>query len=293
MVLGDSMVQILDGSHVAQITKSQIKSEVEGLIQKTNVTPCLATVLVGADPASHIYVKNKRKTTAACGMKSIHHELPQDATQQEVEDLITKLNQDKSVHGILVQLPLPTHLNSWPIIEMIDPLKDVDCFHPFNQGLVLLDKNKLLPCTPAGVMVMLKHYNIPIKGKHAVILGKSNIVGKPMMHLLLKEYATVTVCHKHTEESAVHARQADILVSAVGQAGLVTADWVKEGAVVVDVGINRNAEGKLCGDVDFEAVSQKASFITPVPGGVGPMTIAMLMHNTVRAFKLQLFGRIE
>lgn len=287
------MVEILDGSLVARITKSKIKEQVDGFVKKTNTQPCLATVLVGSDPASHIYVKNKLKTTVACGMKSIHHELPEAATQEQVVELIDQLNNDKSVHGILVQLPLPAHLNSWPIIEMIDPLKDVDCFHPFNEGLVLLDKNKLLPCTPAGVMVLLKHYNIPIQGKHAVILGKSNIVGKPMMHMLLKEYATVTVCHKHTQDSAYHAKQADILVSAVGKAGLVTADWVKEGAVVVDVGINRNQDGKLCGDVDFETVSKKASYITPVPGGVGPMTIAMLMNNTLRAAKLQHFGDIN
>ena len=245
--------------------------------------PGLAVILVGDNQASRVYVTGKEKDCAECGFLSFEYKLPAETTQAELLELIDRLNGDEAVDGILVQLPLPEHLNEDQVLNAIHPEKDVDCFHPFNVGRLVIGDPVFLPCTPAGVMEMLKEYDIPVAGKHCVVLGRSNIVGKPMGALLLQQSGTVTTCHSRTPDLASFTRQADILVSAVGRVGLVTADMVKEGAVVIDVAMNRNAEGKLCGDVDYASVEPKASYITPVPGGVGPMTRAMLMENLLTA----------
>jgi len=238
---------------------------------------------VGEDPASRVYVRNKHKACAEVGFYSEVHELPADATEQQVLDLIDRLNECADIHGILVQLPLPKHLDEQKILLRIKPEKDVDAFHPYNVGKIMIGDYNVLPCTPAGVMQLLSRSGVSASGKHCVVIGRSNIVGKPMAMLLLHDNGTVTVCHSRTPDLRAQTLQADILVSAVGRAGFVTADMVKPGAVVIDVGINRNADGKLCGDVDFEPVSEVASMITPVPGGVGPMTITMLLQNTLTA----------
>lgn len=273
------MAKIIDGKALAAQVKARCAAGAQGLARR----PGLAVILVGDDPASRVYVSGKERDCAECGFLSFEHKLPADTTEQELLGLIDRLNGDSAVDGILVQLPLPAHLNEEKVLNAISPDKDVDCFHPVNVGKMVTGQPVFLPCTPAGVMEMLRAYEIPVAGRHCVVLGRSNIVGKPMATLLLAQSGTVTICHSKTPDLAAFTRQADILVSAVGRTGLVRADMVKEGAVVIDVAMNRNAEGKLCGDVDFTAVEKKASYITPVPGGVGPMTRAMLMENLLTA----------
>ena len=273
------MAKIIDGKALAAQVKARCAAGAQGLARR----PGLAVILVGDDPASRVYVSGKERDCAECGFLSFEHKLPADTTEQELLALIDRLNGDGAVDGILVQLPLPAHLNEEKVLNAIAPDKDVDCFHPVNVGKMVTGQPVFLPCTPAGVMEMLRAYEIPVAGRHCVVLGRSNIVGKPMATLLLAQSGTVTICHSKTPDLAAFTRQADILVSAVGRTGLVRADMVKEGAVVIDVAMNRNAEGKLCGDVDFAAVEKKASYITPVPGGVGPMTRAMLMENLLTA----------
>ena len=280
------MPQIIDGCAVAAYVKNKAKDEVEALY-KNNIPVCLAVILVGNDPASCVYVANKRKDCDELGIKSVEYALPEETTMDELLALIEKLNEDKEINGILCQLPLPKHLDETKVLETISPFKDVDAFHPENVGKIMTGKYEFLPCTPAGIMEMLKYYNISAEGKSCVVIGRSNIVGKPMAMLMLHSNATVTICHSRTKNLKEVCANADILISAVGKAGFVTADMAKDGAVVIDVGMNRNKEGKLCGDVDYENVSAKASMITPVPGGVGPMTRAMLMCNTVTAAKKQ------
>lgn len=269
----------IDGKALAAKVKRQAAAEAAELRRK----PGLAVVLVGDDPASRVYVAGKERDCAECGIESFGHRLPAETSQEELLDLIRQLNGDSRVDGILVQLPLPGHLSEETVINAIAPDKDVDCFHPFNVGRMVTGDPVFLPCTPAGVMEMLDEYDIPIRGRRCVVLGRSNIVGKPMAALLTQRDGTVTICHSRTEDMARYTREADILVSAVGRTGLVTADMVKEGAVVIDVAMNRDENGKLCGDVDFPQVEPRASYITPVPGGVGPMTRAMLMRNILTA----------
>ena len=269
----------IDGKALAAKVKARAAEGAKDLPRK----PGLAVILVGDNQASRVYVTGKEKDCAECGFLSFEHKLPAETTQTELLALIDRLNRDEAVDGILVQLPLPKGLDEDQVLNAIRPDKDVDCFHPFNVGRLVIGDPVFLPCTPAGVMEMLKEYDIPVAGKHCVVLGRSNIVGKPMGALLLQQSGTVTTCHSRTPDLASMTRQADILVSAVGRVCLVTADMVKEGAVVIDVAMNRNAEGKLCGDVDYASVEPKASYITPVPGGVGPMTRAMLMENLLAA----------
>ena len=269
----------IDGKALAAKVKARAAEGAKDLPRK----PGLAVILVGDDQASRVYVTGKEKDCAECGFLSFEYKLPTETTQEELLALIARLNGDEAVDGILVQLPLPKHLDEDRVLNAIHPEKDVDCFHPFNVGRLVIGVPVFLPCTPAGVMEMLREYDIPVAGKHCVVLGRSNIVGKPMGTLLLQQSGTVTTCHSRTPDLAAFTRQADILVSAVGRVGLVTADMVKEGAVVIDVAMNRNAEGKLCGDVDYASVEPKAAYITPVPGGVGPMTRAMLMENLLTA----------
>lgn len=277
------MAVIIDGKQVSKELRIQVAKEVEELMAKYNVVPGLAVILVGDDPASAVYVRNKHKGCEEVGIKSLQIVMPADTTEEALLNKINELNSDDSVNGILVQLPLPKHISEEKIINAISPEKDVDAFHPVNCGKVMTGDYKFAPCTPAGMVEMLKYYNIPVAGKHCVIIGRSNIVGKPMAMLMLKNNATVTVCHSRTENLAEITKQADILVAAVGRPKFVTPDMVKDGAVVLDVGINRMEDGKLCGDVDFDAVCEETSFITPVPGGVGPMTITMLLKNTLKA----------
>lgn len=281
------MAQIIDGKQIAANVKAQVREEVATLKEK-GYKPGLAVVLVGNNPASRVYVSNKEKDCAECGFASYEYALPEETTEQELLELVDKLNHDDTVNGILVQLPLPKQICEQTVLHAISPAKDVDAFHPENVGHIMIGDFSFLPCTPAGVIEMLDASGIDIAGKHCVVIGRSNIVGKPMAMLLLHRSGTVTICHSKTKDLAAQTRQADILVAAVGKAGFVTADMVKEGAVVIDVGMNRNAEGKLCGDVCYDEVEKKASAITPVPGGVGPMTRAILMRNTLTAAKMQL-----
>jgi len=272
---------------VAADTKASIKERTDELKNKYHITPGLAVVIVGDDPASRVYVNNKKKACETVGFVSEEYALPAETTQEELLALVETLNNKPEINGILVQLPLPKHLDDKAVIAAIDPQKDVDAFHAINVGKIMLGEYDFLPCTPAGVMEMLHSYRIPVEGKECVVIGRSNIVGKPMGMLLLHENGTVTICHSRTKNLAEVCRRADILVAAVGIAKFVKADMVKDGAVVIDVGMDRDENGKLCGDVDFENVKDKCSFITPVPGGGGPMTIATLMKNTLRACKLQ------
>ena len=269
----------IDGKALAAQVKEQVRREVETLSRQ----PGLAVILVGDNPASQVYVRGKESDCAECGIRSFSHRLPAQTSQKELLELVEQLNQDAAVDGILCQLPLPEGLNEDQVIHAIAPDKDVDCFHPFNVGQMSIGAPTFLPCTPAGVMEMLRAYEIPVAGKQCVVLGRSNIVGKPMAMLLTQADGTVTVCHSRTPDLAALTREADILVAAVGRVGLVTADMVRPGAVVIDVAMNRNADGKLCGDVVFDEVEAKASYITPVPGGVGPMTRAMLLRNILTA----------
>ena len=280
------MATILDGKALSAQCKETIRKQVEELAAK-GCRPGMAVVLVGENPASKVYVRNKEKDCQECGIYSAMYHLPEETTEQELLELLDTLNHDASIHGILVQLPLPKQINSQRVIEAIDPAKDVDAFHPTNVGYLTQGMPRFAPCTPAGIVKLMEAYNIDPAGKHCVVIGRSNIVGKPMALLLLQRNGTVTICHSGTRDLKEQTLQADILVSAVGKTGFVTEDMVKEGAVVIDVAMNRNAEGKLCGDVDFAAVAQKASAITPVPGGVGPMTRVMLLENTLTACRQQ------
>ena len=279
------MTKIIDGKIISASVKERVKAEVSALKEK-GITVGLAVIIVGEDPASKVYVSNKKKACENLGIISEEYALPESTTNEELLALIEELNSKPSINGILCQLPLPSHLDEKLIINSIDPEKDVDAFHPFNVGKIMIGAFYFLPCTPAGVMEMLKYENIDVEGKNCVVIGRSNIVGKPMNMLLLHQNGTVTVCHSKTKNLKEVCRNADILVAAVGRPKFVTEDMVKEGAVVIDVGINR-VDGKLCGDVDFDNVKNKVSAITPVPGGVGPMTIAMLMQNTLTAAKKQ------
>ena len=280
------MAKLIDGKIISAAVKQRVADEVAELKTK-GAEPCLAVIIVGEDPASKVYVANKEKACAATGMKSLKFALPAETTNEELLALIDKLNNDSSVNGILCQLPLPRHLDETAVINAISAEKDVDAFHPVNVGKIMTGDNDFLPCTPAGIMEMLDYENIDIEGKTCVVIGRSNIVGKPMSMLLLHKNGTVTICHSKTKNLKEVCASADILVAAVGRANFVTADMVKEGAVVIDVGINRLPDGKLCGDVNFAECEPKASYITPVPGGVGPMTIATLMKNTLTAYKKQ------
>ncbi|MBQ1349368.1 MAG: bifunctional methylenetetrahydrofolate dehydrogenase/methenyltetrahydrofolate cyclohydrolase FolD [Ruminococcus sp.] len=280
-------MQIIDGKKVSAEVKEQVRQETLRLKEEHGVTPGLAVVIVGDDPASRVYVNNKKKACELVGFRSEEYALPASATQEELLDLVHKLNEKEDINGILVQLPLPKHLDDKAVIEAINPVKDVDAFHAVNVGKIMLGEYDFLPCTPAGVMEMLHSYSIPVEGRECVVIGRSNIVGKPMGMLLLHENGTVTICHSRTKNLKEVCARADILVAAVGIPKFVKADMVKEGAVVIDVGMDRDENGRLCGDVDFENVKEKCSFITPVPGGVGPMTIATLMKNTIKACRLQ------
>lgn len=279
-------MNIIDGKTVSKKVKEDVKAECEQLKAK-GVTPGLAVIIVGDDPASQVYVHNKEVACEACGFYSVKYALPAETTQEELNALIDKLNKDDKINGILCQLPLPSHLDDKEVINRIDPLKDVDAFHPVNVGAIMIGDYNYLPCTPAGVMELIHSTGVDVSGKKAVVMGRSNIVGKPMAMLLLHENATVEITHSRTQNLADITKEADVLVAAIGKAKFVKADMVKDGAVVIDVGMNRDENGKLCGDVDFEDVKDKCSFITPVPGGVGPMTIAMLMKNTLTAAKIQ------
>ena len=278
------MAKIIDGKQIAKEVRAEIAAECAEL-KKKGIIPGLAVVIVGTDPASQVYVRNKKKACEEVGFRSEVFELPEETTEEELLALVKKLNEDVNIHGILVQLPLPEHLDDEVIIANIDPKKDVDAFHPSNVGKIMIGNYDFLPCTPAGVMVLLKKSGIDVSGKECVVVGRSNIVGKPQAMLLLHANGTVTICHSRTKDLAEVTRRADILVVAIGKADFITGDMVKDGAVVIDVGMNRKADGKLTGDVDFATVEPKASYITPVPGGVGPMTITMLLRNTLTSAK--------
>lgn len=277
---------LISGKEVSQKVKDEIKSQTE-LLKDKGISVKLAVIIVGDDPASHIYVKNKKKACEYVGFESLEYALDENTSEEELLELIDKLNKDKTVNGILCQLPLPKHIDEKKIIDSISPLKDVDAFHPVNVGKIMIGDYEFLPCTPAGIMRLIESTSYDVSGKDCVIIGRSNIVGKPMAMLMLHKNATVTICHSRTKNIEEKIKNADIVIAAVGIPKFVKGDMVKEGALVIDVGINRNSDGKLCGDVDFDEVSKKASFITPVPGGVGPMTISMLMQNTLKAAKLQ------
>jgi methylenetetrahydrofolate dehydrogenase (NADP+)/methenyltetrahydrofolate cyclohydrolase len=282
------MASIIDGKAVAKDVQRQIKEEVDGLERRWGMAPGLGVVLVGDDPASHIYVRNKEKACKEVGIKSFEHLLPATISEKELLAVVQSLNKDKNVHGILVQLPLPAHIRAEKILETISPHKDVDGFHPMSQGMLLLGGDGFRPCTPMGIMKLLESTGCDPKGKNAVVVGRSNIVGKPVALMLLEKHATVTICHSRTVSLRDEVGRADILVVAIGKAGLVRGEWVKRGAVVIDVGVNRLPSGKLCGDVEFESAKDRAAAITPVPGGVGPMTICMLLFNTLKAAKESL-----
>ena len=279
------MAKIIDGKAISASIREEIKAEVSARVESGLSRPGLAVIIVGEDPASQVYVRNKKKGCEEVGFYSEVYELPADTKQEELNALVDKLNADEKIHGILCQLPLPKHLDENEVILRIDPKKDVDAFHPYNVGKIMIGDFDFLPCTPAGVMALLERSGIEVAGKECVVVGRSNIVGKPQAMLLLHKSGTVTVCHSKTRDLAAVCRRADILVAAIGKADFFGADMVKEGAVVIDVGMNRRADGKLTGDVNFAEVEPKASYITPVPGGVGPMTITMLLKNTLTAAK--------
>ena len=282
------MTGIIDGKAVAREVQKQIKEEVEGLERRWGLVPGLAVVLVGDDPASHIYVRNKEKACKEVGIKSLEHVLPATISEKELLALVQQLNKDKNVHGILVQLPLPPHIRAEKVLETISPYKDIDGFHPMSQGMLMLGGDGFRPCTPMGIMRLLAAAHCDPKGKNAVVVGRSTVVGKPVALMLLEKHATVTICHSRTVSLRDEVGRADILVVAIGKAGVVRGDWIKPGAVVIDVGVNRLPSGKLSGDVEFETAKNRASAITPVPGGVGPMTICMLLYNTLKAAKYSL-----
>ncbi|HOB35007.1 MAG: bifunctional methylenetetrahydrofolate dehydrogenase/methenyltetrahydrofolate cyclohydrolase FolD [Firmicutes bacterium] len=275
---------IIDGKAISNLLRKEIAREVEEFRAETGITPGLAVILVGDDPASQTYVRNKERSTVKVGMYSEVHRLPAETSQQDLLNLVNELNNDPKIHGILVQLPLPRHIDENTVIEAIAPGKDVDGFHAVNAGRLLIGQESFLPCTPYGIMELLKHEQVELKGKHAVVVGRSNIVGKPVALLLLREHATVTICHSRTADLGAMTRQADVLVVAVGKPNFITGDMIKPGAVVIDVGINR-VDDQLVGDVEFASAKEVAGKITPVPGGVGPMTITMLLKNTLLAAK--------
>lgn len=277
------MGELIDGRKVSEDTRQEISDKVSKLKKEKGVIPGLAAVLVGDNPASDIYVRNKRKACEKAGMYSEEHRLSGETSEDELLELVNRLNNDEKIHGILVQLPLPDHIDDSKILRAVSPAKDVDGFHPENVGLLVSGNPRFVSCTPYGIIKMLDYYGIDPKGKEAVVVGRSNIVGKPVSMLLLHRHATVTICHSRTRDLGEVTRRADILVAAIGRANMITEDMVRERAVVIDVGINRKDDGKLTGDVDFDKVSQKASYITPVPGGVGPMTITMLLWNTLES----------
>lgn len=281
--------EIINGKEIAAKKRLEIAEQVEKLKSK-GVTPGLAVILVGNNDASRTYVKNKQKACEELGMHSLLIKMSEEVSEEELLSKIEELNGDPSIHGILVQLPIPKHIDEKRVIESISPLKDVDGFHPINIGRMMTGQNSFLPCTPYGILVLLEESGISIEGKHVVVVGRSNIVGKPVGQLLLNQNATVTYCHSKTKDLTKHTNQADILIAAVGIANFIKAEQVKEGAVVIDVGMNRNEEGKLCGDVAFNEVSEKAGYITPVPKGVGPMTITMLMYNTLKSASESISG---
>lgn len=280
------MAKIIDGKKIREYNLDKIAEQVSEL-KGNGIEPALAVIIVGSDPASRIYVNNKKAACERVGMRSVEYALPEETTTEELLELIDNLNADKSINGILCQLPVPKHINKNLVLERIHPTKDVDCFHPENVGRLSIGSGEIVPCTPMGMVKMLEYEGIDPTGKHCVIIGRSDIVGKPMAMLMLARNATVSICHSKTVNLAEITKQADILVAAVGIAKFVKADMVKDGAIVLDVGMDRDENGKLCGDVDYDEVEKKASMITPVPGGVGPMTIAMLMRNTLTACKLQ------
>ena len=277
------MGMIIDGKAIAQEVRRQVKEEVGGLKQRGGIVPGLAVVLVGDDPSSHLYVRNKERACKEVGIESREHLLPEALPENELISLIHTLNRDKAIHGILVQLPLPAHISTERVLKAISPDKDIDGFHPVSQGQLRLGGEGFKPCTPMGIMKLLDYVGCDLKGKTVVVVGRSNLVGKPVALMLLGRHATVTLCHSRTADLKGEVSRADILVVAVGKAGLVRGDWIKAGAVVIDVGVNRLPNGKLAGDVEFEAAKERASWITPVPGGVGPMTICMLLFNTLEA----------
>ena len=281
------MAEIIDGKLVSKVVRERTAKEIQEFIAKTGRVPGLAVIQVGNNPASTVYVRNKHKACLEVGITSYQIELPEHTTEQELLARIDELNADSAVSGILVQLPLPAHIDEQKVIERISPIKDVDAFHPENVGRIMIGNYSFLPCTPAGVMELLDYYNIDVSGKRCVVVGRSNIVGKPMAHLLMEKNGTVTVCHSRTRDLAKITAEADIIVVAIGRPDYLRGDMVKLGAVVIDVGINRKDDGKLTGDVCFDEVAEKASAITPVPGGVGPMTITMLLKNTLTAAKIQ------
>ena len=281
------MAQIIDGKAVSAAVKAEVAEETAKLRDEKGLKVGLAVVIVGNDPASRVYVNNKKKACEAVGFQSYEYALEENTTQEQLLDLVNVLNRDDRVNGILVQLPLPKHIDEKAVINAISPDKDVDAFHPINVGKIMIGEYSFLPCTPAGVMRLIESTGTDITGKQCVVIGRSNIVGKPQAMLLLQKNGTVTICHSKTKNLKEICLGADILVVAIGRANFVTGDMIKEGAVVIDVGMNRLENGKLCGDVEFESAEKKASFITPVPGGVGPMTIAMLMKNTLTAAKQQ------
>ena len=278
------MAQIINGKKIAQMIKDEMRSEVEAL-KAVGKACCLAVIQVGYDPASSVYVSNKKKACAYIGIDSLSYELPEETTEEELLALIDKLNKDEAVHGILCQLPLPRHINEKTILNRISPQKDVDGFHPQNVGALVVGDFGFVSCTPAGIIELLKRSNVEIEGKNCVVIGRSNIVGKPMALLMLRENATVTVCHSRTKDLKKICKEADILIVAIGKPKYITKEYIKEGAVVIDVGIHRDENNKLCGDVDYQDVEPFCSAITPVPGGVGPMTICMLMKNCLEAMK--------
>jgi methylenetetrahydrofolate dehydrogenase (NADP+)/methenyltetrahydrofolate cyclohydrolase len=281
------MANLINGKAVSAAVREAVKKETEELLDNHGIHPGLAVILVGNDPASQVYVRNKQRACEEVGFHPFEYRMNENTTQEQLLDLIGVLNKDNKVNGILVQLPLPEHIDEQAIIHAISPLKDVDAFHPVNVGKIMIGDYDFLPCTPAGIMELIASTGVDITGKQCVVVGRSNIVGKPMAMLLLQKNGTVTICHSRTKNLKEICAGADILVVAIGKTYFITADMVKEGAVVIDVGINRMEDGKLCGDVDFAAVEPKAGYITPVPGGVGPMTIAMLMRNTLHAAKMQ------
>ena len=280
------MAQIIDGKKISKEIRAEIAEQTAAFKAERGYAPGLAVIIVGEDPASQVYVRNKKRACEEVGFYSESYELPAETTQNELLALIDKLNSDENIHGILCQLPLPKHLDETAVLLRIKPEKDVDAFHPYNVGKIMIGDYNFLPCTPAGVMALIQRSGVEVAGKSCVVIGRSNIVGKPMAMLLLHANGTVTICHSKTKNLKEICADADILVAGIGKANFVTADMVKEGAVVIDVGINRLPDGKLCGDVNFSEVEPKASYITPVPGGVGPMTITMLMQNTLTAAKV-------
>lgn len=282
------MGTIIDGKAVAREIQAEIKEEVEGLKRRWGMVPGLGVVLLGDDPASHLYVKNKEKACKEVGIRSEEHLLPASVSERDILSLIQKLNRNDEIHGILVQLPLPAHVRAERVLNAVSPQKDIDGFHPVNQGLLLSGGEGFRPCTPMGIMKLLDSVRCDPKGKNATVVGRSNIVGKPVAIMLLERHATVTICHSRTAQLKDEVSRGDIVVAAIGKAAMIRGDWIKPGAVVIDVGINRLPSGKLSGDVEFESAKERASYITPVPGGVGPMTICMLLFNTLRAAKESL-----